>query len=61
MPVARNRTDRINKIDRIKHNAPAPMKTHPVNPVHPVNGFGVNEIIGKFSSAGQLRAALNQL
>jgi hypothetical protein len=36
-------------------------ETHPVNPVHPVNVPGVNEIIGKFDGAERLRGALNQL
>jgi hypothetical protein len=34
---------------------------HPVNPVHPVCGSGVNEIIGKFDGADQLQDAVNQL
>ena len=37
------------------------MKTHPENPVHPVTVSGVNEIIGKFGGADQLRTAVNQL
>ena len=30
---------------------------HPVNPAHPVEGFGVNEIIGKFGGADQFGTA----
>jgi len=33
--------------------------SHPVNPVHPVSSSGVNEIIGKFGGADQLRNAVN--
>jgi hypothetical protein len=60
MTDAGNKTDRINKMNRIMTNQSLG-KTHPINPVHPVNGFALNEIIGKFGGADQLRNAVNRL
>jgi hypothetical protein len=47
---AGNKMDRINKMNRITANQSGE-KSNPVNPAHPVNGFALNEIAGKFCSA----------
>jgi hypothetical protein len=47
LPAAGNKTDRINKMNRITANQGGG-KPHSVNPV---DGFALNEIAGKFASA----------
>lgn len=47
-------------MNRIRENQSGG-KPHPVNPVHPINGLALNEIIGKFGGADPIRDAVDQL
>jgi hypothetical protein len=52
--------DRINVMERMTMTQRGG-RIYPVNPVHPVTCLDMNEIIGKFRGADQLREAVGQL